>query len=138
LALRRILADTNAYAAFKRGDASAVDVFRHAPEIALNATVLGELLAGFASGAHAARNRRELAAFLHSPRVRQLVVDDETAEHYAVLFAGLRKKGRPVPTNDLWIAASAMQHGYAVFTFDKHFAEMDNLIVGSTLDDFLP
>ena len=136
--MRRILIDTNAYAAFKRGDARTLDVFRHAPEIALNATVMGELLAGFASGSHAARNRRELAEFLQSPRVRQLVVDAETAEHYAVLFAGLRKKGRPVPTNDLWIAASAMQYGYAVFSFDKYFSEMENLIVGSRLEDFLP
>ena len=136
--MKRILVDTNAYAAFKRGDARTRDIFRHAPEIALNAMVMGELLAGFASGSYAAKNRRELAEFLSSPRVRQLVVDAETAEHYAVLYAGLRKKGRPVPTNDLWIAASAMQYGYAVFSFDKHFAEMDNLIVGSVLEDFLP
>ena len=136
--MRRILLDTNAYAAFKRGDARTLDILRHAPEIALNATVLGELLAGFASGGHAAKNRRELAEFLHSPRVRQLAVDSETAEHYAVLFSGLRRKGRPVPTNDLWIAASAMQHGYAVFSFDKHFSEMENLIEGSSLEDFLP
>ena len=99
---------------------------------------MGELLAGFASGSYAAKNRRELAEFLSNPRVRQLAVDNETAEHYAVLFAGLRRKSRPVPTNDLWIAASAMQHGYAVFSFDKHFTEMDNLIVGSVLEDFLP
>jgi tRNA(fMet)-specific endonuclease VapC len=138
LALRRILVDTNAYAAFKRGDARTREIFRYAPEIALSATVMGELLAGFACGSHGARNRRELAEFLGSPRVRQLAVDAETAEHYAVLFAGLRRKGCPVPTNDLWIAASAMQHGYAVFSFDKHFAEMDNLLVGSALDDFLP
>ena len=91
-----------------------------------------------AGGGHATRNRRELADFLRSPRVRQLAVDAETAEYYAVLFSGLRRKGRPVPTNDLWIAASAMQHGYAVFSFDKHFADMENLITGSTLDDFLP
>jgi tRNA(fMet)-specific endonuclease VapC len=136
--MRRILIDTNAYAAFKRGDTGTLDILRHAPEIALNATVMGELLAGFASGSHAARNRRELSEFLHTPRVRQLAVDADTAEYYAVLFTGLRKKGRPIPTNDLWIAASAMQHGYAVFSFDKHFAEMENVIVGNLLDDFLP
>jgi predicted nucleic acid-binding protein len=138
LALRRIVLDTNAYAAFKRGEPGALDILRRAPEIALNATVMGELLAGFANGVRAARNRRELADFLHSPRVRQLAVDAETAEYYALLFTGLRRKGRPVPTNDLWIASSAMQHGYALFSFDKHFAEMDNLMVGSVLEDFLP
>ncbi len=136
--MRRILIDTNAYAAFKRGEARALDIVRHAPEIALNATVMGELLAGFANGGHPAKNRRELAEFLGSPRVRQLVVDAETAEHYALLFASLRRKGCPVPTNDLWIAASAMQYGYAVFSFDKHFAEMENLITGTVLEDFLP
>ena len=60
-------------------------------------------------------------------QVRQLAVDAETAEHYAVLFSPAQR-GRPAPTNDLWIAASAMQHGYALFSFDKHFAEMENLI----------
>jgi tRNA(fMet)-specific endonuclease VapC len=136
--LKRILLDTNAYAAFKRGDPGAVAVLRRVPEIGLCPTVLGELLAGFACGSQAARNRRELADFIRSPRVRQLAIDAETAEHYAVLFSGLRKKGRPVPTNDLWIAAVAMQHGYAVFSLDAHFGEMENLIVGSGPEDFLP
>jgi predicted nucleic acid-binding protein len=136
--LKRILLDTNAYAAFKRGDAGALAVLRRAPEIGLCPTVLGELLAGFACGSQAARNRRELSEFIHTPRVRLLSIDGETAEHYAALFAGLRRKGKPVPTNDLWIAAVALQHGYAVFSLDAHFAEMDNLIVGGRPEDFLP
>jgi len=136
--LKRILLDTNAYAAFKRGDAGALAVLRRAPEIGLCPTVLGELLAGFACGSQAARNRRELSEFIHTPRVRLLSIDGETAEHYAALFAGLRRKGKPVPTNDLWIAAVALQHGYAVFSLDAHFAEMDNLIVGGCPEDFLP
>ena len=138
MALRRVLIDTNAYTAFKQGVPEAVAVLRHAPEIALCATVLGELLAGFSCGTRAARNRRELADFIASSRVRQLPVDDDTAEYYAALFASLRKKGRPVPTNDLWIAAAALQHGYALFSLDGHFREMDNLIVGSQLEEFLP
>jgi predicted nucleic acid-binding protein len=136
--LKRILIDTNAYVAFKRGDAEAIAVLRRAPEIGLCPTVLGELLAGFACGSQTARNRRELAEFMHTPRVRQLVIDAETAEHYATIFAVLRRKGRPVPTNDLWIAAVAMQHGYAVFSLDAHFTEIENLIAGRRLDDFLP
>ncbi len=136
--MKRILIDTSAYAAFKRGEPDAIAVLRHAPEIGLCSTALGELLAGFACGSRTARNRRELAEFIASPRVRQLPVDAETAEHYAVLFAGLRRKGRPIPTNDLWIAAVALQHGFAVFSVDAHFREMENLIVGSRLDDFLP
>ncbi len=136
--MKRILIDTNAYAAFKRGDPQALAVLRRAPEIGLCPTVLGELLAGFACGSQVARNRRELDEFLRTPRVRQLAIDAETAEHYAAIFSGQRRKGRPVPTNDLWIAAVAMQHGYAVFSLDVHFTEMQNLIAGRQLEDFLP
>lgn len=136
--MKRILLDTSAYVAFKRGDAQAVAVLRRASEIAFCPTVLSELLGGFACGSQAARNRRELDAFIHTPRVRLPVIDAETAEHYAVLFASLRRKGRPVPTNDLWIGAVALQHGYAVFSRDAHFAGMDNLISGSQPEDFLP
>jgi tRNA(fMet)-specific endonuclease VapC len=57
LALKRILLDTSAYVAFKRGDPDVNAVLRRAPEIALCPTVLGELLGGFACGSHAARNR---------------------------------------------------------------------------------
>lgn len=65
----RVLVDTNAYAAFKGGDPETVDVLRMADEIHLSVIVLGELLAGFAAGTQERRNRRELAAFMDSPRV---------------------------------------------------------------------
>ena len=136
--MKRILLDTNAYAAFRRGDADAVAIMRRAPEIALCPTVIGELLSGFACGSRTARNRRELADFIHTPRVRLLAVDADTSEHYASIFALLRKKGQPIPTNDLWIAATAIQHGYAIFSLDQHFAAIDNLIAGQSLDDLLP
>jgi tRNA(fMet)-specific endonuclease VapC len=130
--------DTSAYVALKRGDRDVLAILRRAPEIALCPTVLGELLGGFACGSHAARNRRELDVFIHTPRVRLQAIDAETAEHYAAIFANLRRKGRPVPTNDMWIGAVAIQHGYAVLSLDAHFAAMDNLICGSKIDDFLP
>lgn len=136
--MKRVLLDTSAYAAFKRGETEAVAVLRRAPGIGMCPTVMGELLAGFACGSQATRNRRELAQFLQSPRVELLQVDAETAEHYASAFALLRRKGRPVPTNDLWIAATALQHGYAVFTRDAHFGAIENLLSGSSLADFLP
>lgn len=136
--MKRILLDTSAYVAFKRGDPDVNAVLRRAPEIALCPTVLGELLGGFACGSHAARNRRELDAFIHTPRVRMSTIDVETAEHCAALFSSLRRKGRPVPTNDLWIGAVALQHGYAVLSLDAHFSAMDNLLSGSRIEDFLP
>lgn len=136
--MKRILFDTNAYAAFKRGDPGAAEVVRLADRIGMNAVVLGELLAGFSGGSHEERNRRELAEFLGSPRVEMLPLGSGTAEHYARAFRSLRRRGRPIPTNDLWIAASALEHGYAVYTHDEHFQVIEGLVTGKTPAAFLP
>lgn len=130
--------DTNAYVAFKRGEEETLAILRRAERLLLPAVVLGELLAGFAAGDKEAANREELARFLESPRVDGVAVTDATADHYALVFAGLRRKGRPIPSNDLWIAASALEHGAALLTQDAHFAEVEGLRVGRRLADFLP
>ena len=136
--MRPILVDTNAYTASMRGDATVADVLAHAERIFISSVVLGELLGGFAAGSREARNRAELARFLDSPRVDVLPVTAQTADSYALVYAGLRRKGQPIPTNGLWIAASAMEHGAALLTSDAHFAQVDGLRSGHTLSDFLP
>ena len=141
MAVSPILLDTNAYAAFKRGDAEAIVILRAAETIGFSAVVLGELLSGFAFGNREADNRRELSEFLASPRVNLLPVTEDTAGFYARVYRvyqGLRRKDKPIPTNDLWIAATALQRGFAVFTHDRHFAEIDGLLTGQQLADFLP
>jgi tRNA(fMet)-specific endonuclease VapC len=137
VAVRDILLDTNAYAAFKRGLPEAVEVLAHTPRIGINSIVLGELLSGFAVGTREAENRQELEQFLASERVHQLAIDAATAAQYAVVYRELRRRGRPIPTNDMWIAASALQHGFAVFSDDGHFHEVSSLHVGRRLDDFI-
>jgi tRNA(fMet)-specific endonuclease VapC len=137
VAVRDVLLDTNAYAAFKRGMPDAVEVIAHTPRIGINSVVLGELLSGFAVGTREVENRQELELFLASQRVHQLVIDAATAAQYAVVYRELRHRGRPIPTNDMWIAASALQHGFAVFSDDGHFHEVSGLHVGRRLDDFL-
>ncbi len=136
--MRRILVDTNAYAAFKRGQPEAVDILREAEFVGISAVVLGELLSGFASGRREAQNRHELKLFLDSPRVRLLPVDENTAEFYARTYLHLRRKGTPIPSNDLWLAATALQHGAAIFTYDRHFQVVDGVIAGNQPSDFLP
>lgn len=128
-----ILLDTNAYAALKRGDAETIGIVQQAPSIAINSTILGELLAGFTLGTREAQNRRELEIFLASPRVKLYPIDRATAEQYATLFASLRTAGTPIPSNDIWIAASAIQHSLALFTFDAHFRNVPGLRLGATL-----
>lgn len=136
--MRAILVDTNAYAALMRGDAEIVEVLAHADKLLLCSVVLGELLGGFAAGSRGAHNRAELSRFIDSPRVEVVPVTALTADSYALVYAGLRRKGQPIPTNDLWIAACALEHGAAVLTLDAHFAHVDGLRVGRTLAEFLP
>ena len=90
---------------------------------------MGELLSGFKGGTKESINRRELEQFLDSPRVNLLTLDEETAEFYARIYWNVKKKGKPIPTNDLWVAASAMRHGLALFTYDEHFADIAGLIL---------
>lgn len=133
-----IAIDTNAYSAFKRGHTQVIEVLRHAADIMISSVVLGELLAGFASGTREQPNRRELAQFLESPRVRLVPCGAATADRYALIFASLRRKGTPIPTNDLWIAASCLEHGAALLSLDAHFLEIGGLRVGRDLADFQP
>jgi tRNA(fMet)-specific endonuclease VapC len=109
--MKRILIDTNAYAAFKRNDPLAREVIRSSEHIGINMVVLGELYSGFKGGSREARNRKELAQFLDSPRVDAILIDEETAEFYAKIYWDLKKKGKPIPSSDIWVAASAMRDG---------------------------
>ena len=133
-----LILDTNAYVAFKRGMDGAVEVLGFAVEIVVPAVVLGELLAGFACGNREAENRRQLTEFLDTPRVRIAVVDSDTASWYGRVYSGLRRAGRPIPPNDLWIAASALQNGLPVFSYDRHFDNVDGLAIVTRPEDLLP
>ena len=138
MALKRILLDTNAYAAFKRGEPAIVELLRVPDEIHMSTVVLGELLSGFAVGKREARNREELAEFLASARVVITPVDEETAAAYARVYALLRRRGRPIPVNDLWIAATALQHGLILVSLDEHFQAVDGLVTVTTPSQLLP
>jgi predicted nucleic acid-binding protein len=116
--------DTSAYSFFRRGHPGVVNIVQTAAQVSLSVVVIGELLAGFRQGTKLADNERALRTFLASPRVRVLVVDATTADRYSEIETYLRQQGTPLPTNDVWIAANAMQHGLQVVTLDKHFAKM--------------
>ena len=136
--MRAVLLDTNAYAAFMLGTVEIVEVIAHADSLLMNSIVLGELLGGFAAGTREAANRAQLARFLDSPRVEVIAVTAQTADSYALIYSGLRRKGQPIPTNDLWIAASALERGAGLLTRDAHFRQVEGLRCGQCLADFLP
>jgi len=84
--MKRIILDTNYYAAFKKDESAAVNLLRRTDFIGINTVILGELLAGFRCGSREEMNRKELDDFLDSPRVNLLPIDDETAEFYAQVY----------------------------------------------------
>ena len=127
--MSRILLDTSAYSAFRRGHAGILKEIQEADRIALPAIVLGELYAGFVQGTRRDENRAELAEFLSSDRVMVVDVNPETADRYAVIVQSLVKAGSPIPTNDIWIAASAMQHGLRLVTTDAHYKKVPHVLL---------
>lgn len=124
----RVLLDTSAYSAFLRGHEDIKRELQRAEALYLNPIVLGELQAGFHKGKHRRKNEEILRQFLASPRVQRVPVDEGTAERYAVIINALWAAGTPIPTNDLWIAASAMQHGLIVLTTDDHYQKVAQVI----------
>lgn len=124
----KVMLDTSGYSALLRGNKRVLELLQEADRIFISTVILGELLAGFMAGSNEKKNRALLDRFLASPRVSLVGLDDETAERYAVIVTHLRSKGTPIPTNDLWIAASAMQHGFKVITNDNHFLKVPHII----------
>ena len=121
--------DTSAYSQMRRGNQAILDVVRRSETIALSAIVLGELHSGFRAGNRCAENIAQLAQFLSKPSVRVLNVTEETALRYAEIDVYLRKRGRPIPRNDVWIAAVALEHGLHLVTLDAHFREIPLLLI---------
>ena len=120
----RICLDTNAYSAFKRGDADVIDLVEAADEVAIPSIVLGELFAGFRMGSRARRNVAELETFLHRPGVSVAAVTRAVAERYGTLVSKLKQQDTPVPANDIWIAAIALERGAQLVTMDSHFDDI--------------
>jgi tRNA(fMet)-specific endonuclease VapC len=127
--MSRVLLDTSAYSAMRRGDQRLAEPLQEASEVFLTSVVIGELLYGFVGGKVRERNLRLLREFLEAERVAVLPVDEETAERYALIRDYLRREGTPIPTNDLWIAASAAQHGLQLLTLDDHFESVPHILV---------
>jgi tRNA(fMet)-specific endonuclease VapC len=125
----RLLLDTSAYSAFMKGHAEISAAVQSNEEIFLNSVILGELIAGFIKGAQRRKNENELRRFMGSPRVGVLDVTEETAERYAVILNSLWRAGTPIPTNDIWIAASAMEHGLRVVTTDDHYQKVPQVLI---------
>lgn len=119
--MKKLLLDTNAYSSLMRGDTTILDALGEADEVYLSVFVIGELYYGFNNGNKERINRDILLRFLKKENVKILHTTLETAEIFGRLKQNLKKQGTPVPINDLWIAAHAMETGSFLLTFDNHF-----------------
>ena len=119
--MSRYCLDTSSYSHFQRGDDRVIEILDGAAWLGMPAVTLGELRTGFLLGRRRDENEADLREFLGNPVVQELPVDGEVSRHYAEIVVDLRRAGTPIPTNDLWIAATAARFGAIVLTYDGHF-----------------
>lgn len=124
----KILLDTSAYVGFKLNNPELVETIAGADLILFSTVVLGELLFGFRNGSRFKANLADLNRFLAHDAVETVPVSEISADRYSRIAAQLRRKGTPIPTNDIWIAAQTMEHGAELITVDEHFVRISGLV----------
>jgi len=124
----KLLLDTNAYVGFKRNIANLVEIIVGAEWILFSPVVLGELMFGFRNGTKFKENMRDLDRFLQHDVVEVAQIGKTTSDRYSRIAAQLKRKGTPIPSNDIWIAAQTMEYGAELITSDRHFNKIDGLV----------
>ena len=122
----KFLLDTNIAIAFLTDDGT-LQRPDPASELFISSTAIGELYYGVLNSNKIDANRERLVDFIRD--TVSIPCDNDTARIYGEIKTTLRKKGRPIPDNDIWIAASAMQHRLSLVTRDEHFGIVDRLTV---------
>ena len=123
----KLLLDTNRLSDALAETESVLDVLETAEVIHVPVIVLGELRSGFLRGKRRSENETRLSWFLAQTGVDTLGVDGPVSHRYASLHQALRARGTPIPTNDLWIASLAIEHGLVLYTRDAHFTDLPGL-----------
>lgn len=123
----RVLLDTNIVIGLFAGDPSVIEALEHKTSVFLCVPVLGELRYGALASSRVEQNLARLDEF--SRAISVLPCDVQAAAFYSAVKLGLRKKGRPIPENDIWIAAIARQHELTLLSRDSHFGDVEDLEV---------
>jgi tRNA(fMet)-specific endonuclease VapC len=123
----RLVLDTSAYSHLRAGHGGVLDIVAGAAVVLVPVVVIGELEAAFRGGAREQENRVALTEFLAEPFVSVLDVTRRVATRYGAVHADLRRAGTPIPANDIWIAALALDSGGHLLTFDHDFSHVDGL-----------
>ncbi len=125
----RICIDTNIYSALKKGNPEIRKILENADEIYIPSIVLGELYAGFQMGSKLRKNIKDLKEFIELPGIYIIDLGESIAERYGLLIKILKENGTPLPTNDVWISATALENGARIATFDEHFQLVPGLMI---------
>jgi tRNA(fMet)-specific endonuclease VapC len=134
--VKKILLDTNAYVAYLSGDEKVFNEISSSEIVYMSVFVMGELFAGFRGGTKYKKNKSILEQFLTKSTVEILAGTETTADIFGQLKNSLKVAGKPLPVNDIWIAAHALETGSILITYDTHFLKCpglrlwDNLAVG--------
>ena len=123
----KILLDTSAYVGFKRNVEEAVEIIVSAESILFSPIVLGELMFGFRNGNRLKKNMDDLNNFLQHEVVNIVQIGKITSDRYSRIAFHLKRQSTPIPSNDIWIAAQAMEHGVELITSDRHFESIASL-----------
>ena len=121
----RVLLDTNVVIALFDGQESVRTQMAEADEVFVSSVVLGELYFGASKSSRVADNLDRIDDFASSTAV--LNCDARTAREYGAVKSSLRRRGRPIPENDIWVAATALQNDLVLATRDDHFAAVEGL-----------
>lgn len=121
----KFLLDTNIIVGWLKGETSIANKIDKAKEIYIPVIVLGELYYGALYSTQIEKNIQQITTVTLNYNI--LSIDEETTNAYGNIKAALRKKGKPIPENDIWIAAIALRHELVLVTRDKHFKEIDSL-----------
>jgi tRNA(fMet)-specific endonuclease VapC len=122
-----IALDTSVAIRFLNGDTTIAERVLVLPEIVLPMVVVGELLFGAKNSTRPLQNLPRYLEFMEACVVESL--DRETAAMYALTRLALKRKGRPIPMNDIWIAAQCLEHGWVLVTDDTDFDYVDGLLL---------
>ena len=123
----RVVLDTSAFTHLRGGDERVAKAVADARSVALSVVTLGEIEAGAQLGVRAADTRAALAGFLEAAFVSVLPITPDVARIYGRVFAELRRAGTPIGVNDIWIAASVLESGAQLVTFDADFRRVTGL-----------
>lgn len=123
----KFLLDTNIIIAIFKNDAKVIQRLRSAVEVFIPTVAIGELFYGAQHSPNVQKNLAEVQTFAAHSNV--LPCDLLTAEMYGQVKNELKRKGNPIPENDIWIAAIAQQHGLTLVSRDQHFLQVSELLI---------